>query len=88
MPVGGTHANGTPIIPGDTINEPISGKSIRVRSGLLRGVNVQPSSGNYQGLLDSTVMACEARVNDGLREYKDALAGKVFLQIKYKNKFL
>ena len=84
VPVGGIHINGTPIIPGDTISEPISGKSIRVRSGLLRGVSVQPSSGSYQGLLDSTVLACEARVNDGLREYTDALAGKIFLHWKVK----
>ena len=42
-------------------------------------MSVQPSSGSYQGLLDSTVLACEARVNDGLREYTDALAGKNFL---------
>ena len=38
-------------------------------------MNVQASAGSYQGLLDSNVMACEARVNDALREYKETLAG-------------
>ena len=76
VPVGGTKLDGTPIIPGDTVTEPVSGKSVQVRSGFLRGVTVQPSAGGYQGLLDATVMACEARVNDALRDYKDVLSSK------------
>lgn len=78
VPVGGTKLNGTPLTPSDKVTEPVSGKSVKVRSGMLTGVSVQPTAGSYQGLLDSTVMACEARVNDALREYKEALAGKCY----------
>lgn len=80
VPVGGTKPgsqHNLPIIPGDTFVEPLSGKLVRVQSGYLLDANVLPSGGGFQALLDSSVLACEARVIDTLRELKDALAGKI-----------
>ncbi|XP_062603182.1 uncharacterized protein LOC134264959 [Saccostrea cucullata] len=76
VPVGGTKPgsrHNLPIIPGDTFVEPLSGKLVRVQSGYLLDANVLPSGGGFQALLDSSVLACEARVIDTLRELKDAL---------------
>lgn len=79
VPVGGTKPgsrHNLPIIPGDTFVEPLSGRLVRVQSGYLVDANVLPSGGGFQALLDSSVLACEARVIDTLRELKDALAGR------------
>ena len=76
VPVGGTkegdHAE-IPIVPGDSFVDGPSGKLVRVHSGLVSGGRVKPSAGGYQSLLDATVLACEARAVDVLREYKDAV---------------
>lgn len=79
MPIGGTKPgsrHNLPIIPGDTFVEPLSGRLVRVQSGYLIEANVLPSGGGFQALLDSSVLACEARVIDTLRELKDAVGGK------------
>lgn len=56
--------------------ESLSGKLVRVHSGYLRDTAVLPSAGGFQALLDSSVLACEARALDAVRHYNDALAGK------------
>lgn len=76
VPIGGTKPgsrHNLPIIPGDTFVEPLSGRLVRVQSGYLIEANVLPSGGGFQALLDSSVLACEARVIDTLRELKDAV---------------
>ena len=84
VPVGGTregdHAE-IPIVPGDSFLDGPSGKLVRVHSGLVSGGRVKPSAGGYQSLLDATVLACEARAVDMLREYKEAVhaAGRISL---------
>ena len=86
MPVGGSKEGDIPIIAGDTFVDKPSGKPVRVHSGLVSADRVEPSAGGYQSLLDATVMACEARVLDALREYKEAvhIAGeKSFCQFFY-----
>lgn len=80
VPIGGTKPgsrHNLPIIPGDTFVEPLSGRLVRVQSGYLIEANVLPSGGGFQALLDSSVLACEARVIDTLRELKDAVGGKI-----------
>lgn len=80
VPIGGTKPgsrHNLPIIPGDTFVEPLSGRLVRVQSGYLIEANVLPSGGGFQALLDSSVLACEARVIDTLRELKDAVDGKI-----------
>lgn len=53
--------------------EPLSGKVVRVHSGILQDTTVLPSSGGFQALLDSSVLACEARVNDVMDHYTKAV---------------
>ena len=77
--MGGLNANNTPILPGETFVEPLSRKHVRVHGGHLTVTHVEPSAGGYQALLNSNVLACEARVNDAVRVYLEALAGKLFL---------
>lgn len=82
VPVGGTkpgNHDGNPIIPGDTFVESLSGKLVRIHGGYLKDTAVLPSGGGYQALLDSSVLACEARVNDTVKQYKDALMGRFYL---------
>ncbi|CAH1789583.1 unnamed protein product [Owenia fusiformis] len=76
VPVGGTRSGShsdIPIVPGDTFVEPLSGKVVRVNTGFLNNNEVVPSAGGYMALLEANVLACEARVTDALREYKDAI---------------
>ncbi|GFO26753.1 cytadherence high molecular weight protein 2 [Plakobranchus ocellatus] len=78
VPIGGTKEGGhstahLPIIPGDDYVDPTSRRSVRVHSGHLAQGTVSPSAGSYQALLDSTVLACEVRAIDAVREFKDAL---------------
>lgn len=82
VPVGGSKDGDCaeiPIIPGDSFVDGPSGKLVRVHSGFVSRNEVKPSAGGYQSLLDATVLACEARALDTLREYKDAVhsAGKL-----------
>lgn len=77
VPVGGVHRTNTPILPGQTFTEKLSGKQVRVHGGHLAGTAVEPSAGGYQALLDANVLACEARVNDALRQYLETLTGAV-----------
>ena len=74
--MGGVHLNNSAIIAGETFEEPLSRKKVRVLGGCIKDTEVQPSAGGYQGLLDSRVLACEANVNDAVREYMEALKGK------------
>jgi hypothetical protein len=77
VPVGGSkpgeRGSDLPLIPGDSFVDTASGKVVRVHSGLVERGEIKPSAGGYQSLLDSTVLACEARALDALREYKDAV---------------
>ncbi|KAH3750553.1 hypothetical protein DPMN_185080 [Dreissena polymorpha] len=74
VPVGGVHPDNSPILPGQTFTDTLSGKRVRVHGGHLATTQVQPSAGGYQALLNSTVLACEARVNDAIRAYLEALS--------------
>ena len=79
VPVGGVKPGSResiPIIPGDSFVESLSGKLVRIHGGYLKDTAVLPSAGGFQALLDSSVMACEARVNDAVRQYKEALISK------------
>ena len=82
VPVGGVNENNTPILPGQPFTEKLSGKHVRVHGGHLAGTNVEPSAGGYQALLDATVLACEARVNDTIGKYLDTLTGELMLQLE------
>ena len=53
--------------------EPLSGKVVRVHSGCLIDTDVHPSAGGFQALLDSSVMACQARVNDMMEHFSKAV---------------
>lgn len=68
-------------MPGETFVDPLSHKHVRVHSGYLTRTRVEPSAGGYQALLDSTVLACEARVNDAVRMYLETLAGLYFFHV-------
>lgn len=75
VPVGGVKPgdrHSIPIIPGDLFVEPLSGKVVRVHGGYLKDATVHASAGGFQALLDSSVLACEARVNDALNHYSKA----------------
>ena len=83
IPVGGSRKGqrgATAIVPCDVFVEPMSNKPVRVGGAFLNEAEVLPSSGGYQSLLDSSVLACEARVLDALRMYKEAVDGKAYLQ--------
>ena len=78
VPIGGTKESDAttahiPIVPGDEYVDPNSRRSVRVYSGHLNQGLVSPSAGSYQALLDSTVLACEVRAIDAVREFKEAL---------------
>ncbi len=78
VPVGGTRESETgrlALVPGDAFIEPMSSRMVQVNGGYLADAEVVPSSGGFQTLLDSSMLACEARVLDVIRGYKDNLAG-------------
>ena len=78
VPVGGTRdgVNGPmPIIPGDSYLEPLSNQVVQVGGAYLSESVVLPSSGGYQQLLDASVLACEARVMDAVRQYMEGATG-------------
>ena len=70
----GAH-NRVAIIPGDLYVEHMSNLPVRVGGAFLSDGAAVPASGSYQTLLDSNALACEARVLDGLRAYKERVTG-------------
>lgn len=77
-PVGGTmlhNESDIPIIPGDSFRDPLSDKLVPIRGGILETSAVLPSSGGQQSLLDANMLACEARAQDAIRQFKDVIAG-------------
>ena len=79
VPVGGTrvgHHSQVPIIPGELFMEPMSSKPVRVGGAYLKDGEVLPCSGSQQALLDATTLASEARVQDSLRAYREAVTGR------------
>ena len=88
IPVGGSRKGqrgAMAIVPGDVFVEPMSSKPVKVGGAFLNEAEVLPSSGGYQSLLDSSVMACEARVLDAVRIYKEAVAGNACLLMLTEN---
>ena len=78
VPVGGTRQgahNRVAIIPGDLYVEQMSNLPVRVGGAFLSDGDVVPAAGSYQALLDSTALACEARVLDCLRAYSERVTG-------------
>jgi hypothetical protein len=78
IPIGGSRKGprgATAIVPGDSFVEPMSSYPVKVGGAFLNDAEVLPSNGGYQALLDASILACEARVLDALRFYKDAIAG-------------
>ena len=49
---------------------------ILLGGAFLSDADVLPSCGGQQALYDSSVMACEARLLDALRHYKEAVSGE------------
>ena len=79
VPIGGCHMakdKAIPILPGDVYADPLSNKKVRVGGAFLHDDEVLPSAGGNQALLDSRVLACEARLLDVLRALAEALAGE------------
>ena len=79
VPVGGTREgphNRVALIPSDLYVETMSNLPVRVGGAFLSDGEVVPSAGSYQALLDSNTLACEARVLDCLRAYKERVTGK------------
>lgn len=66
----------TALIPGDLYVEQMSNLPVRVGGGFLSEGEVVPTAGSYQTLLDSNALACEARVLDSLRAYKERVTGE------------
>ena len=84
IPIGGTSQGPTgdiAMIQGDKFIDPLSSLNSRVQGAYLDEEHVMPSAGGYQHYLDCNIMACEARVAEALRHYKDAVFGKVFIDI-------
>ena len=82
VPVGATReGDGKPVamVPGEIFVEPLSGKPVHVSGGYLSDTHVLPSGGGYQTLLDSNALACEARLLDVFRQYKDAATGIIII---------
>ena len=78
IPVGGTREGThqrTALIPGDLYMDKLSNLPVRVGGAIVSQSNVFPSCGSHQAMLDGTTLACEARVLDCLRAYKDRVAG-------------
>jgi len=78
VPIGGSreaeHGQMVPLIPGDKFCEPLSSLEVRLTSGYLNDGVVYPACGGYQTLLDSSLLAVEARVMDIVRQYRDMMA--------------
>ena len=70
-----------PIIMGDSYLDPITCQESRVSSFRLLdkhdddGSTAIPFCGGYQAYLDADVMACERKMLDALRDYKDSFTG-------------
>lgn len=76
MPVGGTkfgERTRIPIMSGDSFVDQLSSRLVRVRGGVRMSSGVVPSAGGYQSLLDSSSLACEARLLDAVKQYKDVI---------------
>ena len=79
VPIGGTRQgpnNTVALIQGDNYLEPLSNMPVKLGGAILSDADVMPSCGGQRALLDASVMACEARLLDSLRHYKEAVTGE------------
>ena len=79
VPVGGvaishlSHHNSVekPILAGDQIRDPLSGRNVRVTGARIeKKGNVVPTNGGFSLLLDANELACEERVVDSIMKLK------------------